>query len=148
MYGLQFILGLLLLQTMNACLGRGQNRDDIHLRDDVQLVVGSGHVADIKGVAFSADGRFILTAGGEGIAKLWDARNESELEVFDSRQSINYAVFEQGGARSPASSPLEWVLNQLGNAHQRDPQVNKDLSLSDWTAANVDVVVVSKLTDK
>jgi Caspase domain len=99
--------------------------------------------------------RGLLIHGGDNVMipqQPWQIGPPEGLETYKALAStssdINYAVFEQGGAKSPSSSPFEWVLNQLGNAHERDPEANKDLSLSDWATASVDVLVRSKLTDK
>jgi hypothetical protein len=99
--------------------------------------------------------RGLLIHGGENVTipqEPWQIGLPEGLETYkvlaSTSSDINYLVFEQGGSRSANPSPFEWVLNQLANAHERDPQVNKGLSLSDWTTASVDVVVRSKLTDK
>jgi len=47
-----------------------------------QLVVQLGHSAAITSVAFSKDGRFILTGGDDGSAYLWDSLTGSEIREF------------------------------------------------------------------
>jgi hypothetical protein len=97
----------------------------------------------------------LLIHGGDNVTipqQPWQIGLPEGLETYkvlaSTSPDINYAVFEQGGSRSADSSPFEWVLNQVGNAHVRDPQPNKNLSLSNWATASVDVIVLSKLTGK
>jgi WD40 repeat protein len=46
-----------------------------------KLVIQRGHTSAINDVSYSPDGRFIATAGKEGVVKLWDAR---ELKLLDN----------------------------------------------------------------
>jgi WD40 repeat protein len=41
------------------------------------LFAPMGHVADVVAVAFSRDGRFLLSAGGAGEIKIWDLRRQT-----------------------------------------------------------------------
>jgi WD40 repeat protein len=61
------------------------------------LVVQSGH-GSIKSVAYSHDGRLIVT-GGAHIAILWDAATGSELRVFSGHTGdVISAVFSTSGS--------------------------------------------------
>ena len=99
--------------------------------------------------------RGLLIHGGDSVIIPqipWQIGPPEGLETYkvlaSTSSEVNYAIFEQGGAKGVDSSPFEWVLNQLGNARERDPRPNKGLSLSNWATSSVDVVVRSKLLDK
>ncbi|MBL8166082.1 MAG: hypothetical protein JNJ61_29135, partial [Anaerolineae bacterium] len=47
-----------------------------------------GHVGRVLSAVFSPDGRFILTAGDDGTARIWDATTFSEVRVLGSRGGV------------------------------------------------------------
>ena len=62
---------------------------------NVRLIVQTGHAREIYGVAFSADGKRIMTGGHESLAILWDVQTGKELGIY---------TFEPGVIRSVALS--------------------------------------------
>ena len=58
----------------------------------------NGHTADINSVAFSPDGRFVVTASGDGTARVWDAATGASLgELRGHSGSVNSASFSPDG---------------------------------------------------
>jgi WD40 repeat protein len=65
---------------------------------DPQGVTLSGHTADINSVAFSPDGRFLVTASADGTARVWDAATGASLgELRGHNGNVNSASFSPDG---------------------------------------------------
>jgi len=45
-----------------------------------RLVVQTGHPWGVDALAFSPDGRFVLSGGGEGTARLWEVDTGREIQ--------------------------------------------------------------------
>jgi WD40 repeat protein len=69
------LFGFLVSATSTSLFGQ--------TRVPVTLRLQRGHAGGIFGVAFSADGRYVLTAGGDNSAILWDAAAGAELRRFE-----------------------------------------------------------------
>ncbi len=62
------------------------------------IITLSGHTADINSVAFSPDGRFVVTASADGTARVWDAATgASRGELRGHSGSVNSASFSPDG---------------------------------------------------
>jgi WD40 repeat protein/uncharacterized caspase-like protein len=64
-----------------------------------RLVVPVGHTADVTSVAFSTDGKQVLTGSGDGTAKLWDLSGR-ELQTFAGHDSgVSSVAFSRDGTQ-------------------------------------------------
>ena len=52
-----------------------------------ELVVNKGHSDSVTSVAFSPDGRYVVTGSGDHTAKLWEAATGKELRTFGGHSS-------------------------------------------------------------
>ena len=84
-----------------------------------QLVVQTGHWLELKSVVRSPDGRHLLTASGDGTARLWDIRTAREIRRF---------LGHQGRLESAGFSPDGlWVLTSGGTARLWDSRTASEL---------------------
>jgi WD40 repeat protein len=65
--------------------------------EEPRLVPQLGHVGPVLQVAFSPDGRFVLTGGWDGVAKLWDAQTGSEIRIFRGAVHVTALAFSADG---------------------------------------------------
>lgn len=57
-----------------------------------------GHTADVNSVAFSPDGRFVVTASADSTARVWDAATGATVgELRGHSKSVNSASFSPDG---------------------------------------------------
>jgi WD40 repeat protein/serine/threonine protein kinase len=72
--------------------------------DDAQLVL-RGHVGEVYGVAYSPDGKSLLSAGEDGTIRLWDPASGRELHVVKAHDSCtNDLAFSPDGLRVASTS--------------------------------------------
>ncbi len=65
---------------------------------EVRLVTQLGHNDGISSVAFSPDGRFVLTGSGDCTAKLWDAQTGDVLRTFSGHSEwVSSVAFSPDG---------------------------------------------------
>lgn len=63
-----------------------------------QIATLTGHVDHVPSVAFSSDSNLLVSASGDGTAKLWDPRGASPLETFEplDRDLLDIAFMPDG----------------------------------------------------
>lgn len=72
-----------------------------------KLVVQTNHGLLIQSVAFSSDGKFLLTGGGDGVVKIWDVETGRQLRSTLSHPRAKIGPNEQP---EPANSK-DWLVS-------------------------------------
>lgn len=93
-------------------------------------------LGEMSTVDFSPDGKYIITDGGDGIVRLWDAQNGKELRQFIGHTGIFTAIFSPGGKTIATASPD-------GTARLWDVQTGQELRRFTGHTAGVEVVAFS-----
>jgi WD40 repeat protein len=86
-----------------------------------------GHVGEVTSVAYSSDGKYILTGGKDGTARLWDAATGAEIHQVSAGSEVahvcfagdgqTFAVFTAGRAQgySTDKGTLSWSYSSTGS---------------------------------
>ncbi|CAL9639376.1 nSTAND1 domain-containing NTPase [Streptomyces sp. enrichment culture] len=70
----------------------------------------TGHTKAVESVAFSPDGKALVTSGNDGTARLWDVAGHRQLASLDGRSSqVHTAVFSPDG-RTLVTSHNGWEV--------------------------------------
>jgi WD40 repeat protein len=69
----------------------------VHGRRPIASLVVSAR--RVEHVAFSPDGQFVVTAGDDGAARVWDATNGTQVEAFPAGGPLWSASFSRDGTR-------------------------------------------------
>ena len=86
-------IGSWMLAAAVLCLaaGNGQGAEG-PAKQDARLVVQVGHVGEVQAVAVSPNGKYILTAGDDNTARLWDAQTGMELLTYAGHTKLIWEV--------------------------------------------------------
>src|SRR6202042_3695900 len=78
--------------------GDGYSQESAPANQDVRLVVQTGHRVGLRAVAFTPNGRHVVTGAGDQTARLWDAPTGKELLAFigHSRFLTTLAISRDG----------------------------------------------------
>ena len=74
------------------------------------IVLQSGHGANISALAFSPDGKFLLTASEDNTLREWDPRSGAELHVLRGHSNIVTALAISADGTRIASASLDHTL--------------------------------------
>jgi len=92
------VLSVVPYDRLSAKSTEGVRREVV--RSGQELLILTGHRADVYTAIFSPDGRYILTGGKDGMARLWDVRTSKLLQIFgDGRTPIEVVGFLPDGLR-------------------------------------------------
>ena len=81
---------------------------DVEAKEDVQIVLQTGHTADVLSVAFSPDGRYIVSGGLDNTVRLWERETGKQVRIFEGHTSWVFSVAFSPDGRYIVSGIVVW----------------------------------------
>jgi WD40 repeat protein len=75
-----------------------------------EIILQSGHGANISALAFSPDGKFLVSASEDSTLRLWDPNTGAALRILRGHSNIVTAVAVSGNGTQIASASLDHTL--------------------------------------
>src|SRR5207247_265442 len=90
------------------------------------LVLRDKNKTEVNGVAFSPDGEFLASAGGDGAVKVWNSTTGAEVQTFPAHtDAVVCVVFHPDGkhlaSRGADRKVKVWDLTATGQAVWTEP---------------------------
>jgi len=96
--------GFLLLMLIAAqCLGQRSPAQEVLLKPE--LILQTSHSGTVLGVAFSPDAKTLVSAGEDGMLKLWATSKRHELKSINLREVLSAGGGPDGQLRAVAFRP-------------------------------------------
>lgn len=93
-----------------------------------------GHTDDVRSVAFSPDGRHVLTGSDDDTARLWDTTTGAEVRKFIEHKSIQSVAYSPDGKYVLSGSSERF--RQAGSARLWDVNTGKEIRHFGSSACN------------
>ncbi|MCI0634612.1 MAG: protein kinase [Actinobacteria bacterium] len=97
-----------------------------------------GHNPDVNGVAFSADGSMLATAGDDGALKVWDPATGDNLWTFAGSGAVWFPSFSADGSLVAAAWGDEGTVRVIDTSGGRPIRTFTQLDLSGFTTFSPD----------
>ncbi len=113
-----------------------------------------GHTAQVSRVAFSPDGRYVLTGSADQTARLWDVQTGQQLRQFAGHVSpVLYTGFLDGGRyviTGDTQSAIVWRATLEEVTAFACAQLTRDLTAEERAVYNIadDAPTCAEFTDR
>jgi WD40 repeat protein len=94
--------------------------------DGKELAVLEGHAGAVRSLAFSPDGKRLLSGGSDLTVRLWDTRTFREQLAFRQNASVQLAVAWSGDGRRVGAAGLDGLLRVWTAPTRPDPPRTDD----------------------